>query len=300
MEEESSNVRFMLGVALVGALITSGCAGGHASCSFNSECPVGRYCGGGTCQMDCSNDATCAATHGAGAVCSSFGQCIGADGGTGHPDANLSGDAAAVDAAAPDASADGGTDAGNDAGTDAGMDAGADSGLDASHDSGSDAGHDASTSDSGIALPGALNETDLPAEADYCVIQFPSTVSTSAGVASAPIYGQIFEAGRTDTTVGSAAPGIRAELGYGPTGSDPRTSAAWMFHAATFNVETGPGNNNDEYVGTLTIAATGGYAYAYRFSFDSGANFTYCDTNGAGSNTGLTFETGNLGLITVM
>jgi hypothetical protein len=148
-----------------------------------------------------------------------------------------------------------------------------------------------------VFLPGALNETDTPAEADYCVIQFPATTSTGAGVASVSIYGQIFEAGRTDTTVGSAAAGVHAELGYGPIATDPRTSTAWAFHTATFNIETG---NNDEYVGTLTISLAGTYAYAYRFSFDSGANFTYCDTDGAGSNGGLMFEPENLGQATVL
>ena len=68
------------------------------------------------------------------------------------------------------------------------------------------------------------------------------------------------------------------------------------FHATTFNVESG---NNDEYVGTLTIGTAGTLAYAYRFSFDGGASVTYCDTNGAGSNAGLTFEPGMLGSISV-
>lgn len=189
---------------------------------------------------------------------------------------------------------DGGTD---DAPTedDAGMDGGTDAGSDAGNDAGTDAGRDAG-GDAGAALPGVLNETDQAAEADYCVIQFPLTTTTTAGVATELIFGQIFELGRTDAMVGGAASGIRAELGYGPVGSDPRTSVLWTFQPATFNVEVG---SNDEYRSTLLLTSPGTYAYAYRFSFDGGANVTYCDTDGAGSNAGLTFSASQLGTLTV-
>jgi MYXO-CTERM domain-containing protein len=279
--------RTLLVLAVLAAALLVSCTVQTARCSLDSECPLGTHCQAGSCQSECSDDLQCIAMHGAGSRCTSFGQCVAPDA-TVHPDAGLAHDAAA----APDANA-----------LDAAMltDAGTDGGSDAGHDAATvDAGHDAAMPDTGPMLPTPLNETDLPAEADYCVIQFPTSLSTSAGVASASIYGQIFEAGRTDTTVGGPAPGILAELGYGPVGSDPRTSPAWAFHATTFNIETGSGNNNDEYVGTLTIGATGTYEYAYRFSFDAGASFTYCDTNGAGSNGGLTFEPGMLGAITVL
>jgi hypothetical protein len=57
--------------------------------------------------------------------------------------------------------------------------------------------------------------------------------------------------------------------------------------------------NDDEYVGTFTAPAAGTYAYTYRFSFDAGLNWTYCDLNGAGSNAGLAFESAQLGVLTV-
>lgn len=209
-------------------------------------------------------------------------------------DAAMPIDAATIDAAlTPDAGADAGSDAGS-ALPDAGRDAGADAGHDAGADAGTDAGHDA-----GATLPGVLNETSQAAEADFCNLQFPATTTASAGAPSELVFGQIFEAGRTDTTVGAAAPGILAELGYGPVGTDPRTSTAWSFHAASFNVETGFANNNDEYAARLTIPTAGTYAYTYRFSFDGGANVTYCDLDGAGSNGGLDFSASNLGSITV-
>lgn len=147
----------------------------------------------------------------------------------------------------------------------------------------------------GWTFTGVANETDAMAEADYCNLQFPSTLTVSAGQASELVYGRIFEAGRTDVAMG-AAPGILAELGFGPSSSNPTTSTAWRFAPASFNLEVG---NDDEYEATLTVPAAGSYAYTYRFSLDDGLNFTYCDTNGAGSNGGLGFESNSLGSATV-
>jgi hypothetical protein len=294
----------LVAFALLGACTVSN------TCAHNSDCPAGRFCASGVCASECTSDLDCVGSHGAGATCNAIGMCTAAMHDAGHGDSGLTTADAGHDAAGTDAGAiDAGSDAGSDAGaTDAGaIDAGHDAGAsDAGADAGSasDAGHDAATTsdaghDAAVTLPGVLNETDLPAEADYCVLQFPSTLSVSAGVASMTIYGRIYEGGLTDTTVGGPAPGITAELGYGPAGTDPRTSTAWVFHATVFNVETGTGNNDDEYMGTLTIPAAGSYAYTYRFSFDGGANVTYCDLDGAGSNGGLDFSPTQLGAATV-
>ena len=48
----------------------------------------------------------------------------------------------------------------------------------------------------------------------------------------------------------------------------------------------------------LVVEGAGVYAYTTRFSFD-GVNWTYCDLNGAGANTGLAFELEQLGVMTV-
>jgi hypothetical protein len=147
----------------------------------------------------------------------------------------------------------------------------------------------------------SLNESDVANELDFCVLQFPFG---TGGIANQPtdlIFGRFFEAGLTNTTVGQA-PGIIAELGFGPNGTDPISSNAWLFSAAQFNVEAGFNNNDDEYKGTLTIPIAGIFLYTYRFSFD-GINFTYCDQadadGGSGSNPGLTFEASRLGTITI-
>jgi hypothetical protein len=159
-----------------------------------------------------------------------------------------------------------------------------------------------------VTLPGgwtntvSLNESDTGAEFDFCVLQFPFGTGGFVDQPTDLIFGRFFEAGLTDVTVGQPAPGVIAELGFGPNGSDPISSGAWVFSAAEFNVEAGFNNNDDEYRGSLTIPTAGIFLYTYRFSFD-GINFTYCDQadadGGAGSSPGLTFEPGRLGTITI-
>jgi hypothetical protein len=45
----------------------------------------------------------------------------------------------------------------------------------------------------------AMNETNDPSEADYCVLQFPSTISGVAGSTSPLVYARLFEAGVTES-----------------------------------------------------------------------------------------------------
>ena len=149
------------------------------------------------------------------------------------------------------------------------------------------------TRTAGFTFTAALNETDTPAEGDYCVLQFPLAIVTTPGQQTA-VYGRLFEAGVTPPA--GAPPGWIAELGYGPSGSNPISSGAWLFATATFNVQF---VNDDEFVANLTAPAAGSYAYTYRFSVDDGVNWTYCDIDGAGSNPGLTFSAASLGGMTV-
>jgi len=153
-----------------------------------------------------------------------------------------------------------------------------------------------STTDRTCVFPLVSNETDVTAEADFCNLQFPSSISVTSGQMSDIIVGRIFEVGVTETDGASAS--VLAEVGYGPSGSDPRTSTQWRFVAASFSAQAG---NDDEYVGRFSLpgSSAGTYSYTYRFSFDSGASFTYCDSNGSGSYGGLTFEPAMLGTMTV-
>ena len=141
----------------------------------------------------------------------------------------------------------------------------------------------------------ALNETDVAAEADRCIVQFPTTFTITANAAAPTVYGLLYEAGVTD--LAGAPAGWTAQFGYGPQASDPRLLAGWQFLDATYNAQFG---NDDEFQVNFNAPQIPGiYSYAYRFSNDAGGSWTYCDTNGAGSNAGLTFETAMLGQMTV-
>jgi hypothetical protein len=141
-----------------------------------------------------------------------------------------------------------------------------------------------------------VNETGLPEEADYVNLQFPSSFTVSAGTFTPTIYGRIFESGMTEAPGSNAL--ILAEVGYGPLGSDPRTSGGWSWSSAVFNVQVG---NDDEYqTNVLAPLINGTYSYTYRFSVDGGLNTTAADLNGAGSNIGQQFDPIDLGQMTVI
>jgi hypothetical protein len=145
------------------------------------------------------------------------------------------------------------------------------------------------------------NESGLGAEIDYCVLQFPASFSVQTGTASNTIYGRVYEAGYTEAAGANAA--ISAQVGYGPSNLNPEIQGGWTWTNATFNQQYG---NNDEYMATFTAPAAGTYSYAVRFNVNGGA-WTYCDLDasasggdsGAGSNSGLVFDTSHLGAMTV-
>ncbi len=91
--------------------------------------------------------------------------------------------------------------------------------------------------------------------------------------------------------------GVVAEVGYGPAGADPTATNTWRFFQAAYNTQVG---NDDEYQASFVAPAAGTYSYVFRFSFDNGVRWTYCDVNGAGSNPGFDFEPASqLGPMTV-
>ncbi|MFT3691615.1 MAG: Ig-like domain-containing protein [Kofleriaceae bacterium] len=139
------------------------------------------------------------------------------------------------------------------------------------------------------------NETDKVSEMDYCNLQSPLTLSLATN-ATATVYGQTYEQGITEAAGADAR--ITMQLGIGPanmTNASPLVDTyAWQ--ATTYNVQVG---NNDEYQATLTAPATAAtYLYTTRASRD-GVNWTYCDSDGAGSNLGLVFDATKQGTLTV-
>jgi hypothetical protein len=146
-----------------------------------------------------------------------------------------------------------------------------------------------------IGVIGALNETDVDDEADACFMESPSSFSVPSWQSTPQLFARLYEAAATPTAGPPAA--WSAEIGYGPAASDPRLLGGWTFFPADFFQQLG---NEDEFRTTFTAPEpTGNYAYAARFSHDDGASWTYCDLDGAGSNTGLSFSTGQLGSMTV-
>ncbi len=122
-------------------------------------------------------------------------------------------------------------------------------------------------------------------------VQWPATVRVAAGAPSELIFGQVRAQGVTEP--GGPPPGITGQVGYGPTGTDPRTTPGWVWSDATWNLQF---FDNDEFKGTLTVARPGTYSYAYRFSDDGGVSYMYGDFD-PGTADG--FSTTNLGTIVV-
>jgi len=73
-----------------------------------------------------------------------------------------------------------------------------------------------------------------------------------------------------------AVPGARAELGYGPTGSDPTTTVGWRWIPAIRTASAG----TDIFVRALAITTAGTFPYAFRVSAD-GATWLYTPTRTA-------------------
>ena len=102
----------------------------------------------------------------------------------------------------------------------------------------------------------------------------PPADTIVAGGTTDSIYGQVYEPDITGDA--GTHEGIEAQLGYGADGSTPGEDWTWV--AATFN--TGhSGDNNDEYMATLTVADAGTYDYCYRYSLNNGP-WLYADLDG--------------------
>jgi len=136
-----------------------------------------------------------------------------------------------------------------------------------------------------------------PPPIGFAVLESPSGAMAAACQPAeyAPVvYGEVYIPGITPSM--SAPTGLVAQLGVGPTGSDPATSAGWSWSGANFN-PMHMGDGNDEYMQALAIPhASGTFDYAYRFSYLGGA-FVYADT-GMGSADGYSpAAAGKLGVI---
>lgn len=154
---------------------------------------------------------------------------------------------------------------------------------------------------SGWTYTAVNNESGAPEELDFCNVQFPLAITGAPG---APIdfFGQLFEDNVTNTS-GAPFPGVFADLGVSPPDAagvdlDPTQSTAWRFFPAVPNPGFNFAGNNDEYLASFSPPTAGVFRYVFRFSLNNGLSYTYCDTNGAGSNGGLDFSAADAGTLT--
>ncbi|HEY3313173.1 MAG TPA: alpha-amylase family glycosyl hydrolase [Anaerolineales bacterium] len=108
-------------------------------------------------------------------------------------------------------------------------------------------------------------------------LQWPPTLQHVVSVVNrtADVYGQVWIDGVTNQP--GATPGLSAQLGFGPVGSNPAGNPDWIWVPATFNVDAG---NNDEFKASLLPDALGTYDYLYRYSTTAGHDWLYADLDG--------------------
>ncbi|WP_299336619.1 HYR domain-containing protein [uncultured Psychroserpens sp.] len=135
---------------------------------------------------------------------------------------------------------------------------------------------------------------DFNATVDFANIQFPFSDTICLGE-SLTVFGQVFEAGLTDTNSGAAL-GITVQFGTNLDNTDPSTWAEANWSNAIPNPGYDFNQNNDEYQFTVTPMASGTLFYAFRYALD-GCDYVYGATNngfwnGTGNNNGeLTINT---------
>ena len=129
---------------------------------------------------------------------------------------------------------------------------------------------------------------------DWANLQYPAAITrTISATPTENIYGQVWISGVT--ILPGATPGLLAQAGYGPAGTNPDGHADWIWVAAAFNGQAGMGGENDEFVTAFMPEATGVFDYAYRYSTDGGATWLYADLDGTGNG----YATAQAGVLTV-
>jgi hypothetical protein len=108
-------------------------------------------------------------------------------------------------------------------------------------------------------------------------LQWPPTLShtISAMDRTDDVYGQVWIDGYTNLP--GPTPGLIAQAGFGPEGSNPDGNATWIWESASFNVDTG---NNDEFKASFLPQEVGTFDYVYRYSTTNGSTWLYADLNG--------------------
>lgn len=108
-------------------------------------------------------------------------------------------------------------------------------------------------------------------------LQWPLGMSHTVSVVDRTdnAYGQVWIEGVTNQA--GPTESLRAQLGFGPDGSDPNGNADWVWVEAAFNTDVG---NNDEFFASMLPEATGTYDYAFRYTTTNGRDWVYADLDG--------------------
>ena len=115
-----------------------------------------------------------------------------------------------------------------------------------------------------------------PAPIADAYLEAPASIVMSAGAGSPPASGLVSILGVGDSP--GATPGLRAQLGYGPDGSDPATPA-WNWFSASYSSDVG---GSDRFIGAFSPIGSGEYDYCFRYSYYGGA-WQYADLDGSGN-----------------
>ncbi len=128
-----------------------------------------------------------------------------------------------------------------------------------------------------------------------------------AGEDTEDIYGRVYHVGVADCT--SEPSDYDVDLGYGPTGTDPRYDASWTWIDTQFNSSAADCTAyHSEYYAQLESLSAGTYDFTFRYSYDSGpwvygelrGDSPYTETEGpSGYAPGEVFDLDQLGTFTV-
>ncbi len=130
---------------------------------------------------------------------------------------------------------------------------------------------------------------------DWGRLNDPLAVNARMGCVAGPFFAEVYESGVTSSIDNAAL--IKAQFGYGPSGSDPATATTWTWTDASYPGYPVVVENNMVFASTLTPAAAGSLAYTFRFSLDAGVTWRYVDSDGAGND--VAFSAAKLGSLTV-
>ncbi|MDX9721077.1 MAG: IPT/TIG domain-containing protein [Myxococcota bacterium] len=119
----------------------------------------------------------------------------------------------------------------------------------------------------------------------WCALRFPEVINVEPDELSELIFGRVYAQGCTE--MGAHCEAIEGQVGYGPHGTLP--DETWTWKDAEFNAAHSD-DDEDEYMTTWSFPTKGKYSYAYRFTADGRASWSYCDLGPEGSGDGIQAE----------